>query len=508
MSPELACHNETGLDIADNRLLDQDDKLSVENLRREQNNDATISRIKMLLQASDGSVSWADVVNDTLEVQTLFAQRQTLEIRDDVLYRKFQKVDGSILYYQAVIPKSLRITLLSHLHGGRMTGHFGQFKTEKRVAALGYWHRWKTDVSLFVKSCEKCNRFKRGLNVRQGLLKHASVNSAWQKVHVDLMGPFVKSRDGYFYLLTAVCAFTKYLVAIPLRSKSAFEVARALVRQVFLVFSPVEILVHDNGLEFVNSLLSEINSLMDIQSCRVTRYRPSGNGICERSHATLNKLFATSVQENQKNWTDNLPYVVYAYNTAYHSSTTFSPFYLMFLRQPRIGIDLICDETVEEKISTREEYAMLMRERMQNAYRLVHQHLNTAFERAKRRYDLRVRECQFKGGDLVWYYSPRRYRNRTSKWLLQTSGPYEIVRRINDVNYVIRRSARQSAFTVHVDRLRPYRPSLNEGRENTSTISRGDVNPGEGGEDDNSDFGARPKRKQRLPSRFEQYTMT
>ena len=319
------------------------------------------------------------------------------------------------------------------------------------------------------------------------------------------MGPFVKSRDGYSYVLTAVCAFTKYLVAIPLRSKTAFEVANALVRRVFLVFSPVELLVHDNGLVFANSLLAAINSLMDIQSCRVTRYRPSGNGVVERSHGTLNKLFATSVADNQRNWTDMLPYVIYAYNTAYHSSTTFSPFYLMFLRQPRIGIDLICDETAEAKIATPEEYALVMRERMQNAYRLVHEQLNTAFERAKRRYDLRVRECQFKLGDLVWYYSPRKYRHKSSKWLLQTSGPFEIVRRLNDVNYVIRRSARQPAFTVHVDRLRHYRLSLDERREIPTSVSRRTGGPEMG--DGIDECVERPRRRQRLPRRFEPYEM-
>jgi hypothetical protein len=68
-------------------------------------------------------------------------------------------------------------------------------------------------------------------------------HALWQKVHVDLMGPFVKSHCGYSLILTIVCRFTKHLIAIRLRDKSAFSAAKNLVRQVFLAYIPVEIMI-------------------------------------------------------------------------------------------------------------------------------------------------------------------------------------------------------------------------------------------------------------------------
>jgi hypothetical protein len=433
-----------------------DGELSCENLRREQGTDSVIRRMVDLLTTSNPVADWTAVTEDELEVQALFAQRQALEVREGVLYRQFQRSDGAVQHYQAVIPRSMRLAVMSHIHGSLLAGHLGKLKSGKRLMKVAYWPGWRTDVSLFIDRCEKCNRYRKNTHTRQGQLKYAGVTAPWQKVHIDLMGPFVKSHDGYSFILTVICSFTKYLIAIPLRDKSAFSVARALVRQVFLVYSPVELLVHDNGGEFCNTLQSSINQLLDIQNCRVTRYRPSANGVVERSHATLNKLFATSVNENQRNWSDCLPYVAYAYNTAYHTSTTFTPFFLMFLREPRMGIDMVSETYTAAEFSSPEEYAHVMRERMQGAYRLVHDHLKAAFARAKRRYDVRVRECQFKVGDQVWYFSPRKYRHRSPKWSLQTSGPFEVVRRVNDVNYVIRKSNRHPSFTVHIDRLRRY----------------------------------------------------
>jgi hypothetical protein len=68
-----------------------------------------------------------------------------------------------------------------------------------------------------------------------------------QKVHIDLMVPFVKFHDGHSFILTLLCSFIKYLIAIPLRDKSTFSVAKALVRQVFLEYSQVEMLVMTMG---------------------------------------------------------------------------------------------------------------------------------------------------------------------------------------------------------------------------------------------------------------------
>ena len=97
-----------------------------------------------------------------------------------------------------------------------------------------------------------------------------------------------------------------------------------------------------------------------------------------------------------------------------------------------------------------------MRERMRLAHELVAEQLKCAFVRNKTRYDARVKAIQFKAGDFVWFFSPRKKQGLSRKWQLMTSGPYKVVHRVNLVNYVIQKTPRSSPFICHIDRMRKF----------------------------------------------------
>jgi hypothetical protein len=102
------------------------DELSPECLERGQADDRVIQRVVSLLTDSSSTAAWSAA--DELEVQTLFAQRQALEVRDGVLYRQCQKTNGSVSHLQAVIPRSLPRAVLSRVRGSLLAGHLGKLK--------------------------------------------------------------------------------------------------------------------------------------------------------------------------------------------------------------------------------------------------------------------------------------------------------------------------------------------------------------------------------------------
>ena len=95
------------------------------------------------------------------------------------------------------------------------------------------------------------------------------------------------------------------------------------------------------------------------------------------------------------------PYVTFAYNTSYHSSTTFSPFYLLYLREACIPIDLVMENVGEVVPAAWDDYVTEIRSKMEQAFQTVRDQLGQAFQRAKQAYDSHVKKLQFKVDDVV-----------------------------------------------------------------------------------------------------------
>ena len=162
------------------------------------------------------------------------------------------------------------------------------------------------------------------------------------------------------------------------------------------------------------------------------------------------------VDENQRNWCELTPYVTFAYNTSYYSSTTFSPFYLLYLRESRIPIDLVMQCVGDVVPADWNDYVVEMRDRMEKVFDTVREQLGQAFQRAKQAYDGRVKKLQFKIGDLVWFFCPRKRPRLEPKWQLLTTGPWCVEKILNAVNYVIQKVGGRDCHVIHIDQLQHY----------------------------------------------------
>ena len=289
--------------------------------------------------------------------------------------------------------------------------------------------------------------------------------------------------------------FTKFVEAIPMANQEATSVARALVENVIVRYgAPLQILT-DQGTNFEGNLFKELCRLLGIDKVRTSSYHPSGNGLIERFHRTLNAMLGKVVSSHQRDWDDFLPHVLSAYRASLHETTGYTPNYLMFGRETRAPLDLVYGMPPDSahRLSSYTSYVQDFAERMETAYRLVREHLQVAAERRKRAYDLRVRPAEFSPGDLVWYFTPRRYKGRSPKWEKMYTGPFTVEKRCGLLNYKLRRTANSRPLVVHVDKLRPC-----------ANVEATEVAPAP--LDDSHEVDAaqqRPKRTVRKPARYQ-----
>ena len=140
-----------------------------------------------------------------------------------------------------------------------------------------------------------------------------------------------------------------------------------------------------------------------------------------------------------------------AYNTSVHSSTGFTPFYLMFGREAKLPIDLMygTGNNAETPIT---DYANQLRKSLESAYNQARQKLGASHERRKRHNDKRIHGEPFQEGDLVWLHSKAIPQGQLKKLHHPWTGPYKIVERIPGSDYKIKglRGKKQSHI-VHFD---------------------------------------------------------
>ena len=96
-------------------------------------------------------------------------------------------------------------------------------------------------------------------------------------------------------------------------------------------------------------------------------------------------MIGTLEPEKKRNWKQFIPSLVHAYSCIRHESTGYSPYSLLFGREPRLPVDMAFGkktESVEEK--SYNEYVSDLREKINDAFEKVQKNADLSREKQKR----------------------------------------------------------------------------------------------------------------------------
>ena len=127
------------------------------------------------------------------------------------------------------------------------------------------------------------------------------------------------------------------------------------------------------------------------------------NGQCERFNSTLCNMLGTLSKKEKTDWKAHLSSMTHAYNCTQHPSTTYSPYYLMFGRKPRLPIDfemgLPIDVLGDNCSKTR--YVHKLKQRLNFAYKKAKEMSQKQAQKYKLSNDKKVKGSQLQIDDLV-----------------------------------------------------------------------------------------------------------
>ena len=200
--------------------------------------------------------------------------------------------------------------------------------------------------------------------------------------------------------------FTRYAQACPTRNQTAKTTARVLLDNFVCHYGFPARIHSDQGRNFMSKTIENLCHMAGIEQSRTTPYHPIGNGQVERFNRTLLGMLGTMEPIQKMDWKTYVPSLVHACNCTKHESTEYSPFFLMFGRQPRLPVDLLLGSAGDlEDGTTYEDYVHSLRDRLRFAYDLAASHVDKAQKSQKQRYDLKARSNRVVIGDRVLIFS-------------------------------------------------------------------------------------------------------
>ena len=196
-----------------------------------------------------------------------------------------------------ITDETTKIELLSSAHS---IGHEGTFKTYNRLMRDYYWPNMIKDVRWFVKSCHKCQLFRPKTFERNVEDNRSPTEAPFVRVGLDIVGPLYLTSKSNQYIIVLVDYFTKWVEAEPLQRIESVDVI-AFLSNVFSRHGIPEILITDNGPQFISSKTKGFLDLYNVYVQNSAIYHPESNGEVENRNKEISK-YLRLLGENEKEW--------------------------------------------------------------------------------------------------------------------------------------------------------------------------------------------------------------
>jgi transposase InsO family protein len=362
-----------------------------------------------------------------------------------------------------VVPIKYQRSLLNLFHDAPSGGHFGVKRTYRKISYRYYWPTLLQDVTLHVLGCQSCQRLKarrRAPELPTGRIEDPT--RPFELISVDFVGPLRHRSEDFSYLLVIVDHFSRYAIAVPTQNQDAPTVASALVDEVFHRFGTPLRILSDRGSAFRSALVTELMQLLGVRTLFTSAHHPQTNGMVERLNGTIKAVLTNITDEFKLQWVSALSAAVFAYNTSRSEATGYSPFFLLYGVEAVTPGDQLAqvinsqdtdflarplDEYVREKALTIKESHAFVRALLEQRTR----------DNIKEREKL-TKIPSYSPGDLVLVQDPRTNvatgggRANTAPF----TGPWEVMKKLSELTYVLRKIKGRQTSTVHVGRMKPY----------------------------------------------------
>nr|GEW88681.1 reverse transcriptase domain-containing protein [Tanacetum cinerariifolium] len=231
--------------------------------------------------------------------------------------------------------------------------------------------------------------------------------------------------------------FTKWIEAKAVATITGGQVKKFVCDNIVCRFGIPGEIVSDNGKQFCDNPFKDWCDKLNITQRFASVKHPQSNGLVERANQSLREGIKSRLGEGNKNWVEELPYVLWAHLTMIKSSHGDTPFSLTYGTEAVISTEIgmpTYRTAAVDVVSNDEELRLnldLLEERRERAAICEAK----AKLKMKKYYNGRVRGVAFKPGDFVYRSNDASHAVAGEKLGPKWEGPYEVTEALGNEAY-------------------------------------------------------------------------
>jgi hypothetical protein len=401
-----------------------------------------------------------DVQNDdptckTLKTNIIENKEKTgiYEIHNGMLMKKHK---NKLLMY---IPHTINKKIFRAMHDDVLAGHCGFAKIYNYLRERYYMPKLYTKLKAYLQQCESCQMFNVTATKPEGLFTNIkpSFPGQWapnKRIYIDFLGPYTKTPRRKQYIVHIVDHCTRYAMAKPVNNCTTKDALVVLQEWTHIIGFPEEI-VSDQGSHFKSSEFKEYVTAIGAKHTFTPTYIAHPN-LVERINGILVHSLRNYVAEKHNSWDLYIQSLTSGYNKRVQNSLTMSPHEAMFAVKPRLPIFSQLDTentpvTADQHFKNMELTRSTAKQKLKNAVKYSTDKANK-FRKPPRRYY---------PGEFILLKRPRQVSpgsGDTTKFLKHYVGPYEVVEKLSDLTYKVKKCDDDKPEITHVLKMKKFFP--------------------------------------------------
>ena len=233
-----------------------------------------------------------------------------------------------------VIPEKYEPIVFNTYHDSLLAEHQGPYRTAMTIRQKFFIHNLMNKVKRYIEASHTCLKTKPKYMKNRPIYGRIPVdNTPMQDLLIDIkMMP--QAFGGYHLLLVITCDQTNFMIAVPLRERTAQMVAEALIYRVIYLFGPPRQIICDEATEFSSTIIQAILCMLNCKLKVISPYNHSSSK-CKRQIRMISEIIMKHLWDKGQMWLLFTTTAACAMNTfTLEVLSGLSPFQLVFLRDP------------------------------------------------------------------------------------------------------------------------------------------------------------------------------